>query len=76
MAYVFDKQEAASFKFQGKTAAAYNGALTLNGVSGSQQNAATVITGIQGLLYIGNLIGQYDPLDGIRTVKENVDNDE
>lgn len=76
MAYVFDKQESASFKFQGKTAAAINGALTLNGISGSQQNAATVITGIQGLLYIGNLIGKYDPLDGIRTVKEDVDNDE
>lgn len=75
MSYVFESQPSASFKFEGKTAGAINGALTMNGVSPTA-TAPNVITGIRGLLYITNLIDKYDPLDGLRTVKENVNNDE
>lgn len=75
MAYVFEQQPAATFKFEGKTAGAINGAMTMNGISPSA-TAPNVITGIRGILYIANLINKYDPLDGLRTVKENVDTDE
>lgn len=73
MAYQFEKETAASFKFGGTQGSI--GKLTLNGIN-ANEDAQTVITGIQGLLYIVNRVNSYNPLDGIRTVKEDVIDDE
>lgn len=70
MAYTFEKEASAKFKFNGENK------LTLNGISGTQQSADTIVAGVQGLLYIGNLIDSYNPTDGIRTVNEDVNDDE
>lgn len=71
MAYVFEKEKVATFKFVGDTKEA---TLSLNGING-ENTAPIIVQGIQGLLYIGNLITRYEPTDGVRTVKEDVNDD-
>lgn len=71
MAYEFSREKIASFKFQGNTSVQ---ALNLSRINGTNNDAATVVTGIQGLLYIGDLTSSFDPTDGVRTVKDDVIN--
>lgn len=73
MAYSFSTQKVASFKFE---ASENSSALTINGIDGTQASADTIIGGIQGLLWIGNLHENYEPTDGVRTVKQNVNDNE
>ena len=70
MGYKFETQPVASLKFQGNTSD--NGALNIAGINGSLESADSIISGIQGLLFIGDLVEAYDAEDAVRTVKQNV----
>lgn len=71
MAYTFVKENVGSFKFNGATD---QSTLNLTGINATL-DADTVIYGINGLLYIAGRQNDFDALTGIRTVKEDVDED-
>lgn len=71
MAYQFETNANATFTFP-KSGDVDK--LALKGVSGTTSDATTVITGIQGLLYIADVISRYEPETGERTVTQYVTN--
>ncbi len=71
MAYQFETDANATFTFP-KSGDVDK--LTLKGVNGTTNDAATVITGIQGLLYIADVVSRYEPEEGERTITQNVTN--
>lgn len=72
MAYSFQNQRVASFKLNSNVMPT----ITLNGVNGSESNANTIVNGVSGLLWIASLNEDYDYTDGVRTVKQSVNDDE
>lgn len=72
MAYSFQNQKVASFKLNSTVMPT----ITLNGVNGSESNANTIVNGVSGLLWIASLNEDYDYTDGVRTVKQSVNDDE
>lgn len=72
MAYTFQNQKVASFKLNSDVISP----ITLNGVNGSESNANTIVNGVEGLLWIASLNEDYDYTEGVRTVKQSVNNDE
>ncbi len=74
MSYVFDNVKAATFKFTKGAATARN--LTFNGINSSITSAQTVVNGIQRMLWITDQVNDYEPTEGVRTVKQNVNNNE
>lgn len=73
MALVFETQEVSTLKFDSGNPAS---TLNISNISGTVQSAQTIVNGVMALLYIGNLQDDYDPEDAIRTVKQNVIDDE
>lgn len=72
MAYTFQKNEYSTFKFPKNLS---EEKLTLAGISATA-SADTVIAGIQGFLNIVNKENEWDALDGVRVVNEEVEEDE
>lgn len=72
MAYKFQRNEYASFKFPKNTD---DESLTLKGISASA-SADSIVAGIQGLLNIVNKENDWEAIDGVRTVEEDVEEDE
>lgn len=66
MAYQFEKEASSTFKFTGLDAK-----LNITGVN-STLTADSVVSGLQGLLYIAGALDKYDVLDGVRVVNEDV----
>lgn len=75
MAYIFDKETAATFKIPA-TGATDSKALNLKGVNANVASADSIVSGIQGLLYIANKQASYNYASGVRVVNEDVDYDE
>lgn len=75
MAYVFNKETAATFKIP--AAGTTDGtAINFKGVNANVASADTIVAGIQGLFYIANKQQSYNYTSGIRVVNEDVDYDE
>lgn len=72
MAYVFERNEVATFKFQDNQ----HGNLTLKNISGTETDANIIINGIRGLLWLVGEENTYDPRLGFRTITEEVEEDE
>lgn len=70
MAYQFDRERSASFKFKNQNATS----ITLRGINPTIDSAAVICDGVSSLIAIGGLQGRY--IDAERTVKDNVYNDE
>lgn len=68
MAYEFENQESATFKFDDGN----GNTLTVKNVSGKVTSADTIVRGVQCLLWIGGLENEYNPEDAVRTVKQDV----
>lgn len=75
MAYVFNKETAASFKIPA-TGATDAQSVNLKGVNANVASADSIVSGIQGLFYIANKQSDYNYTSGIRVVNEDVDYDE
>ena len=68
MAYQFSNQSDATLKFQeGQTTAAWN----IGKVSGTA-TADQTVNGVQGLLYMTDMINDYNVADLLRTLKQSV----
>lgn len=70
MAYVFDRQKAASFQLN--TYSSSGGKVTYKGVDGTQTDANIIVGGIQQLLGIVDWADRYEPTDAKRTIDERV----
>lgn len=68
MSYQFQRQAVSSFKFEGNAGRS----ITLSGINGQQTDANIIVSGIQGLLWLGNQVSYYSATDATRTVKESV----
>jgi len=75
MAYVFEKETAATFKIPA-SGATDSKALNLKGINANVSSADSIVSGIQGLLYIANKQAGYNYASGVRVVNEDVDHDE
>lgn len=73
MSYVFARQKVSSFQIAQNDA---QGKTTFAGVDGEQNDANVIVGGVQQLLSIVGWQSKYNPLDALRTVKENVENAE
>lgn len=69
MGYVFNKETAAQFKVTGP-----DKTLTLKGINSQVASADTIVSGLQGLMYLANKQDEYQWSTGIRVVNEDVDN--
>lgn len=67
MAYQFENQTLASFRYQTDEKA-----LTISNISGKLENATKFANGLAGLFWIGNQQAKWDAEEGYRTVKQNV----
>ena len=67
MAYQFSNQSDATLKFQGITNDAWN----IGKVSGAA-TADQTVSGVQGLLYMTDMINDYNVADLLRTLKQSV----
>lgn len=74
MAYTFSKETAATFKMP-SGAAVDAKSLNLKGINANIESADTIVTGIQGLMYITNKQNSYNWGHGVRVVNEDVDYD-
>lgn len=75
MAYVFNKETAATFKIPAAGAQDAT-AINFKGVNANVASADSIVSGIQGLFYIANKQSSYNYVMGIRVVNEDVDYDE
>lgn len=71
MAYTFQNQTVAKFSLGGDLDA---NQISLNGVNGSISSADTIVNGVKGLLWICGEEDSYTYTSGVRTVKQNVNN--
>lgn len=74
MAYIFNKETAATFKIPADGAGGK--ALNLSGINSQVASADSIVSGIQGLMYIANRQTSYNYASGVRVVNEDVDHDE
>lgn len=73
MGYRFARQKVSSFQIAENSA---QGKTTFAGVDGEQADANVIVGGVQQLLSIVGWQNKYNPLDALRTVKENVEHAE
>lgn len=72
MAYSFNTQKVASFKFDGTLQTPLN----VPSINGQEADANVIISGIKGMLWIAGAEDDYDPERAVRTVKQNVNYDD
>lgn len=70
MAYVFETESAATLKFTKSENTERT--MTLQGINATLPSADSIVAGIQTLLWITDQAADYEPTDGVRTVKQNV----
>lgn len=77
MAYVFETERTAKFKFQQNDAAHGGGTgqmTTLTGINATLASAASICAGVDALMAIGSNYPYYDG-QGVRTVNQIVNNE-